>query len=158
MTNKRLNLKNLEEGYYELSDQDRVNMVERVKKALKRKKNVLTEMMHIVEKKVKHYKADFYIHDVQILHRNEKDLYIWVIRDSGTHFINLDSPVTYSDGECANLNYFNSLSRMNKLIGIYLVDRENDSLQKINQEKAETIIKSEFEKATKRYSKNEIAS
>lgn len=158
MTNKRLNLKKLSEEYYELSDQDKLNMVDRVKSAVKRKKNVLTEMMKIVEKKVKHYQADFYIHDVQQLHKNPENSLIWFVRDSGTHFIDLDSPVALSDGESSNLNYFNALIKTNRFIGIYLVNPIENTLQKVSEEKAETIIKSEFEKAVKHYSKLNQAS
>ncbi|MEK6190632.1 MAG: hypothetical protein N2A99_06550 [Carnobacterium alterfunditum] len=152
MTNKRLNLKKIESEYYELNDTEKTEMIERVKLLVKRKKNFITEMMNIVEKKVKHYKADFYIHDIQKLHKSPENSLIWIIRDSGTHYIDLDSPVAYSDDTSANMDYFQTLVKMNRIIGFYLVDRKENTLQKIKQEKAEAIIKTEFEKAKKHYS------
>lgn len=145
---KRINLSNLSEDFYELSTSEKEEIMNRVKKTILRKKNaVLLSMMEAVEKHVTSYKQDFYIFDVELFHQYDVS-FIWMVRDSGTQWLNLDNHYMYEDHLSANEHDFEYHVRHSSIIGYYFYNKLTKSLTKINEEKARVLIKQQYEKMT----------
>lgn len=90
----------------------------------------LLQMEEIMNKHLKHYKNDFYLHDTySYLSGDQKG--IWLLRESGTHYIPLgehftgDSWPIYNDYIGCNKHY-------------YFIDKAN--IKKINQDKVYQLI------------------
>lgn len=49
--------------------------------------NVLKKMGEIAEKRVKHYKCDFYDYDLPWIKRDKPGEFVWMVRESGTHLM-----------------------------------------------------------------------
>lgn len=148
MTTKRLDLKNLVDTYYNQNHKERENTIERVKKSVKRKKGILSDMMQIVEKTLKAYHSDFYIHDVERLHKNPESSFIWIVRKNGTHLINLDNDGVYDTGMTDNEQQWLILKNSSiRIVAIYLVNQKEMNIQKIKATKIDSIIETEFKRA-----------
>lgn len=142
---KRINLKNLEEQYHKATDQEREEIIDKVKRSIKRKNNFLSSMMDIVERKVGSYKVDFYIYDMQLIHRYDVS-FLWIIKETGTNWIDLEVDIELTDGKSANLEYYNTLLKMTRVKEIYHFDKRRKVIQRITKEKALTLVKNNFEK------------
>lgn len=135
----RLNYINLEKIYNSSNDFERILLIERVKQSIVRKNNHITQMMNIVESKVKHYKSDFYIHDMQLFHTYDVS-FLWVVRESGTHWINIENQMVLDNGESGNLSYLKAIMKLPRVRAVYHYDKSTHLLQKINLEKAISLV------------------
>lgn len=82
-------------------------------------KNIIETMTNLVEKKVEHYKSDFYDHDLKTLENPEYNNYIWILRDSGTWL--------FPEDEASNI-YSYCLKYDNSVIGFYKLDIKADTI------------------------------
>lgn len=75
--------------FYNYDEKKRERYVKRVKNhILKNGTDLEKEMLEIVQKKVKHYQTDFFVHDFYKLNtETEKTAYIWAVRETGTWLI-----------------------------------------------------------------------
>ena len=77
-------------------------------------------MQQIVEKKVKHYKTDFYDYDVTRIREGGSEQYVWIVRESGTFLCKFS--------EVSNIyDYYVD----NRSVDFYLVNTENATITKI---------------------------
>jgi len=145
---KRINLSKLTEGYYDLSTLEKAEIMERVKKAIKRKNSeLLNSMTTVVEKHLTHYKQDFYIHDIELIHQHDVS-FLWLVRDSGTHWINLENHYMVSEKISFNEDVFEIYARQERIIAFYYYNKVTKMFTKINEQKARTLIKQQYEKMT----------
>lgn len=145
---KRLNLLQLSEGFHELSTEEKTEKMERVKKAINRKKDdVLLQMMETVEKHVTSYKQDFYIHDVQLYHQHDVS-FIWMVRESGTQWLNLDNHYMVSEKLSLNENDFEYHAKYSRIKAYFYFNKANRKFTKINEQKARTLVKKQYEQMT----------
>lgn len=141
MTNTiELDYRELVGTYYEASDELREEILQQIKKHIALKKGYLLAMQTIVEKKLKSYKTDFYLHDVQRLTIFEGDSQIWILRDSGTQLLNLDWDSSDEYGNSTNLQSFDSFMRHTKVNGIYHVSPSENTVKKISKDRARALI------------------
>lgn len=76
--------------YYDSSDSEKEIFLEDVKKYILEGENEqLKKMKNIVERYVKNYKADFYVHDMNMLYGKEDEKFLWFIRENGTFLVDL---------------------------------------------------------------------
>lgn len=84
---------------------------------------VLKRMRNIVKGQLRGFIADFYVHDVSHYKKAEGDPFLWVIRQYGTHIVDLTSE-DYLNGIWEPKNHLRSLLRCGKEIkGIYLIHK-----------------------------------
>lgn len=145
---KRINLSNLSESFSELTSMEKEEMMERVKKAIKRKKSdVLTSMMNAVENHVASYKQDFYIYDVELFHKHDVS-FIWMVRESGTQWLNLENDHMVSEKISLNENDFEYHVKYSRIIAYYYYNKQTKTFSKINEQKARTLIQQQYQQMT----------
>lgn len=83
--------------FYNYDEEKRKRYVKRVENYIRKNGTDLEKaMLEIVEKKVKHYQTDFFVHDFYMLNtETEKNEYIWAVRETGTWLIPLDEIEKY---------------------------------------------------------------
>lgn len=86
----------------------------------KMKQKAIEKMTMLVEKYVKHYKSDFYDHDLKNIEANKN--YIWILRDSGTWMF---------EKEKASTIYSYCLDHDESVIAFYEVDTRTGKVEKI---------------------------
>jgi hypothetical protein len=146
--NTRLNLSILTVDYYDLTSEQKLEKMERVKKAIKRKNNlILHKMMEVVEKNVTSYKQDFYIHDVELLHKYDVS-FIWMVRDSGTQWINLENNYMVSETVSLIENDFEYHAKHSRIIAYYYYNKTTQTFNKISEQKGRALIKQQYEQMT----------
>lgn len=135
-------------AYYEKSEKQQENTLNYRRRKIHTGDNeLLKSMMYIAEKSLNNHIADFYIHDVELVKNYKDDAFLWVVRDYGTHYINLHVDCFTDDNEWDSLYYFNCVlqnaeSSLSKIKGIYYC--QNDTLKKVNKVKA-TLILQQYE-------------
>lgn len=92
------------------------------------KNRTLELMAEIVEKKVKHYKSDFYEHDTKSIMENEAGKFIWIVRECGTWI--------FKDEEISNTY---SYYLEDKNVDFYSVDTTTATVKKIPFNKREHL-------------------
>lgn len=133
--------KELVKTYYGHSDEERIKLISKIEKKIKCSENpLLLQMIQIVESQVKHYKADFFIHDIAALIDYQED-FIWIIRDSGTHFIPLNDPTLLKDGKWLWKEHYKAIENCERILSYYHYNVKNEKMKKINSKKSEEIIK-----------------
>ena len=74
--------------FYSYDKTKKERYVKRVKSYIRKNGTDLEKaMLEIVEKKVKHYQTDFFVHDFYMLKTREETAYIWAVRETGTWLI-----------------------------------------------------------------------
>lgn len=128
-------------NYYDKTEEQKKRTLQyRKRKILNGDNELLKTMLSIVEKNLKNYHADFFIHDVDLVKECEGEPFLWVVREYGTHFLYLHSEKFSKQGEWDNILYFNELLyNYKEFKGIYL--HENGNLKKVSKEEAEKILK-----------------
>lgn len=145
---KRINLSKLTEGYYNLSTLEKEEIMERVKKAIKRKNSdLLNTMMSVVEKHLLSYKQDFYIHDIELIHQHDVS-FLWLVRDSGTHWLNLENHHMVSEKMSLNETDFEYHARQSRIIAYYYYNKHTKTFSKVNVQKARTLIQQQYQQMT----------
>jgi len=56
-------------------------------------KPLIQEMSRIVERLLRHYHSDFYLHDISYLVANPEAVCVWVLRGTGTDLLPLNPPL-----------------------------------------------------------------
>lgn len=83
-------MKNQVTAFYNKTDKQQKLFIAYRKRLIERGKDELLKAMnHIVEKSVKHYLADFYVHDLEFIKENSDHPFLWMVHESGTHIIDL---------------------------------------------------------------------
>lgn len=104
---------------------------------------VLKQMMEVVEKTLLNHFADFYVHDVEIMKFTEGSPVLWIVRDYGTHIVDLQSEIFHEGSWGKEIwdaeRHFNAIlhnvkSSGKKVRGIYLI--ENEKMKKISEKSA----------------------
>lgn len=91
--------------FYNLTDEQKKRVLYyRKRKAMN--DELLKKMVNIVESKVKKYKSDFYIHDMEVIQEIQGEPFIWVVREKGTHFIHLYYDGFDDQGNWEQIPYF----------------------------------------------------
>ncbi|MBU8732530.1 hypothetical protein KM915_21000 [Cytobacillus oceanisediminis] len=131
--------------FYNLNDIEKEKHLRKTFKKIETSKDeMLLKMNSIVTLKVKHYKTDFYIHDLQVLIEKEEQ-FLWLVRDCGTNLIQLEDP-EYEKGQWKWKSWYEAVKRNMRPNSFYLIDNKNKIIKKINEEKANVIISSYDEK------------
>lgn len=137
---KKLDKKMLVEPtvFYNMNDNDQEDYISKVKFFIN--SNVLLKRMdNIVRRNVKHYKTDFYVHDVFSLSDDNGD-FVWLVRECGTDLIRCNNNSFSKDGEWIGKIWFNAVNETSKVHRYYYFNSNKNKLLKINQEKAEQLI------------------
>lgn len=118
--------------YYLMPLEDRERVIKVLKEQVRRSNNPLIKAMYnIVKRYLKHYELDFYLHDLYGLTLLEYNEYIWIVRKSGTHLLSLDC---FSKEQAKDRKeHLDTVLKVFKNIkGIYLINREKQTLRRIN--------------------------
>lgn len=133
--------KDIRIAYYEKTDeQKKRTLYYRKRQILKGDNELLKNMVRIVDQNVVKYHSDFYIHDVEIIKEIKGNPLLWIVRDFGTHMLNLYSEDFSEHNEWSNNLFFNAIlhNSGDRIKGIYLI--ENNRVQKITKEKAFSVL------------------
>lgn len=133
--------KTMSVAFYEKNDLQKKRILNyRRKKILNGNDKLLLSMMMVVEKNLKDYFSDFYIHDLEQIENHNRKEFLWIVREYGTHYIDLHSEHFTQDNEWYSVLYFNEILENSRhgIVGIYLY--EKGILQKINEAKAILIL------------------
>lgn len=124
--------------FYNLTDEQKKRVLYyRKRKAMN--DELLKKMVNIVESKVKKYKSDFYIHDMELIQEIQGEPFIWVVREKGTHFIHLYYDGFDDQGNWEQIPYFKCiLKQFHDIMAIFLV--ENGKIGKIPIQEALKIL------------------
>ena len=127
--------------YYEKTEEQKKRYISQMRNRIRKGRDtILQSMMELVEQNVERFHADFYVHDVA-LYRNAKNApFLWIIRENGTHFIDLMSE-KFLDGEVWDAKaHFNAIMTNcgKEIKGIYLI--ENGQIQKLSDKAAHATL------------------
>ena len=143
--------KHITMAYYEKTDEQKKRYISHIRNKIRKGSDtILKSMMELVERHVEKYHADFYIHDVALYRNAENEPFLWIIRENGTHFIDLMSE-KFLDGEAwdAKAHFHAILSNCGAEIkGIYLI--ENDHMLKLPEKVAIAMLATKEETVRKR--------
>lgn len=135
-------MKNQVSAFYEKNDKQQKLFIAYRKRLIERGQDpLLLAMNHIVEKLVKHYLADFYVHDLEFIKENSSHPFLWMVHESGTHIIDLLADY-FDDGDLdhwVEKDLFHAIIQNNGHgITIYMAENE---LRKINRNQAMIVVK-----------------
>lgn len=78
------------EAFYAFTDEQKENYIKITDAKIANSGDpALKKMRNLVRRHLKKYQSDFYVHDVTLYYRAKGAPFLWILRDSGTHFINL---------------------------------------------------------------------
>lgn len=133
--------KDMRVEFYDKTEDKRKRVLNYRKKRIEESDDLLLKAMHeIVEKRVKLYQADFYIHDVETIKQCENEAFLWVVDDLGTYFIYLHSERFTPLNQWDNRLFFESILRNREGSDIYFYD--NEPIKKVNEKNAFQILDS----------------
>lgn len=90
--------KSLVTRYYERSEKVQKRYISYVSTSVRNAEGTLENTMStIVERVLKGYHNDFYLHDIQMLNEKSAFEYIWIVREYGTFLVDLLSPYKCED-------------------------------------------------------------
>ena len=132
---------NIATTFYEKTEEQKKRYISHMRNRIRKGSDVILQsMMELVERHVERYHADFYVHDVALYRNTENGPFLWIIRENGTHLIDLMSE-KFLDGEAwdAKAHFHAILSNSRKEIkGIYLI--ENGQMQKLSEKAAHATL------------------
>ncbi|MBM7715316.1 hypothetical protein JOC94_002303 [Bacillus thermophilus] len=124
-------------AYYEKTDEQKRRYISYMRNKIRKGDDaILQSMMELVERHLKKYHADFYVHDISLYRNTEGAPFLWIVREYGTHFVDLYSK-KFLDNEVwdAKAHFEAILFNSRKEIkGIYLI--ENGKMQKLSEQSA----------------------
>lgn len=133
--------KHITMAYYEKTEEQKNRYISYIRNRIRKGSDtILKSMMELVERHVERYHADFYIHDVALYGNGENEPFLWIIRENGTHFIDLMSE-KFLDGEVWDaIAHFNAIMTNcgKEIKGIYLI--ENSQMQKLSEKAAHATL------------------
>lgn len=116
--------------FYNLDEESKEKYIESIIESTKKTKNqIIKKMANIVKRDVKHYRNDFYIHDMHMIKKYEGP-FLWMTRPTGTDFI----PLNYLKGPL--VAWYHYVKNSNKNFYYY----NGKTLKKVTFEEMEKII------------------
>ena len=107
-------------------------------------KILFDKMAAIVEKHIKNYKTDFYETDIKIIDKYEYDEFFWIVRESGTQFLNINHLKYINSCDYTALMYFKNYKNAH----LYRINIKTLKIEKLNYSKTFDLIESELETPT----------
>ncbi|NRG44256.1 hypothetical protein HRF87_05700 [Bacillus sp. CRN 9] len=120
-------------------------------KILKSKNELKIRMMLIAEKTLKEHLNLFYFHDLEVIEKIGQAPYLWIVRENGTHLINLSITVFTKENEWLSTYVFNNvLLNYSDIKQIYFC--ENEQLTALSEVKSVLLLQ-EYENSIRKHIK-----
>lgn len=115
--------------YYNMNSDKKEKYLTDAKKHITSKGSALEQkMLQLANENITHYSSDFLVHDIPKL-RNEKAVYVWCIRNTGTWLIKLNHD--FKEDQKSEIEFFNVIQRQEKHT-FYIVDSASGTIKKVN--------------------------
>ena len=101
---------------------------------------IIEKMAEIVEKRIKHYKDDFYKYDIESLNSGESSVYVWAVRSCGTWLMTAENLKNGNSKEMYESLYNSNVSALQRgdkrIHKFFIVDIKNQTVKEVRKDKS----------------------